>query len=218
MELKDCINNLTHSLLQQGDDMRQRQPGCPPSVSKDLRSSTSGDGQATRSDAKNQPFTPVPGAHGTGATHAGTPRTPGSALTPMDIYHKEIRFNKRNREYTSRVHQPMPMLVRGSEEKKNGSGTYCQYKKCPGLNRQNKTKRSYTTIYQCEQCTVEKKRPIWLCHTTKKIDGKHTVVSCHLKYHAEKVFLKAISTNECSDVSDLTEEETNQPNNLIQSI
>ena len=48
--------------------------------------------------------------------------------------------------------------------------------------------------------------------------GKDTVVSCHLKYHAEKVFLKAISTDECSDVSDLTEEETNQPNNLIQSI
>jgi hypothetical protein len=53
-----------------------------------------------------------------------------------------------------------------------------------------KQKRSYTTIYRCEECTVEKKRPMWLCHTTKKIDGKDIVVSCHLKYHAQKEFLK----------------------------
>jgi hypothetical protein len=33
MELKDCINNLTHSLLQQGDDMRQRTCGAPPRAS-----------------------------------------------------------------------------------------------------------------------------------------------------------------------------------------
>jgi hypothetical protein len=79
--------------------MRQRLPGCPPSASKDLTSTVSGDGRATRANAQNQPFTPVPSAHGTGATHADTTRTPGSALTPMDIYHKEIRFNKRNREY-----------------------------------------------------------------------------------------------------------------------
>jgi ribosomal protein L37AE/L43A len=50
-------------------------------------------------------------------------------------------------------------------------------KKCPGLNTKKKKKRSYTTIYQCEECTVEKKRPFWLCHTTKKIDGKDVVVS-----------------------------------------
>jgi hypothetical protein len=112
MALRDCINNLTHSLLQQGDGMRQRQPGPPPSVSKDLTSSTSGDGQATRSDAKNQPFTPVPGAHGTGGTHAGTSTsTPGSTLTARGLHYQEAAFNKRQREYTSRVHQPMPMLV-----------------------------------------------------------------------------------------------------------
>ncbi|MGK3759270.1 MAG: hypothetical protein ACI8RD_011587 [Bacillariaceae sp.] len=96
----------------------------------------------------------------------------------------------------------MPMLVRGeSEGEKSGSGARCDYKKCPGLNIKSKRIVSYKTIYQCEQCTVEKKRPIFLCHTTKKIDGKHTVVSCHLKYHAEKEFLKAISSSECSLVS-----------------
>ena len=190
MVMKDCINNLTHSLLQQGDEIRQQSYGAPPSATKDLTTTSSGDGRAIRSDAKNQPFTSPTASHGSGAIHADTPRTPGSIQTPMGLYHQEVRFNKRKRDYISRVHQPMPMLVRGSEEKNSGSGTYCQYKKCPGLNRQNKTKRSYTTIYQCEQCTVEKKRPIWLCHTTKKIDGKHTVVSCHLKYHAQREFLK----------------------------
>jgi hypothetical protein len=89
------------------------------------------------------------------------------------------------------LHQPMSMLVRGTGEK-SGSGNYCLYKKCPGLNNTKKTTRVYRTIYQCEECTVEKKAPFWLCHTTKKVNGKDTVVSCHLKYHAEKAFLTGL--------------------------
>jgi hypothetical protein len=54
MEMKDCINNLIHSLLQQGDDIRQRSYGAAPSATKDLTTTTSGDGRATRADAKNQ--------------------------------------------------------------------------------------------------------------------------------------------------------------------
>jgi hypothetical protein len=46
MVMKDCINNLTHSLLQQGEDIRQRSYGAPPSVTKDLTSSFSTDGRA----------------------------------------------------------------------------------------------------------------------------------------------------------------------------
>jgi hypothetical protein len=46
MELKDCINNLTHSLLQQGNDMRQRRVGAPLSASKNLTSTTSGGGRS----------------------------------------------------------------------------------------------------------------------------------------------------------------------------
>ena len=111
MVMKDCINNLTHSLLQQGDEIRQYSYGAAPSATKDLTTTSSGDGRAIRSDAKNQPFTSPTASHGTGATHAGTPRTPGSTLTPMDMYHKEIRFNRRKRDYISRVHQPMPCLV-----------------------------------------------------------------------------------------------------------
>jgi hypothetical protein len=73
-------------------------------------------------------------------------------------------------------------------------------------------------MYQCEECTVEKKRPFWLCHKTKKINGMDTVLSCHLKYHSEKAFLKSTSSTEYSVVSDLTEVETNPPNNLMQSV
>ena len=218
MEMKDCINNLTHSLLQQGDEIRQRSYGAPPLPTKDLTTTSSGDGRATRADARNQPFTSPTPANGTGGTHAGTSsNTPGSALSARGLHYQQVAFNKRKRDYNSRVHQPMPCLVRGSEEKNSGSGNYCQYKKCPGLNRQNKTKRSYTTIYQCEECTVEKKRPMWLCHTTKKINGKHTVVSCHLKYHAQREFLKT-SSSECSLVSDLTETLPDTPNNNIDSV
>jgi hypothetical protein len=196
---------------------RQYSYGAAPSAAKDLTTTSSGDGRAIRSDAKNQPFTSPTASNGTGATHADTPRTPGSTLTPMDIYHKEIRFNRRKRDYVSRAHQPMPMLVRGTGEK-SGSGSVCVYKKCPGLNIKKKITRAYTTIYQCEECTVEKKKPYWLCHTTKKINGKDVVVSCHLKYHAEKEFLKATSSSVCSLVSDLTETLSDTPDNNIDSV
>ena len=73
-------------------------------------------------------------------------------------------------------------------------------------------------MFRAFQTTVEKKRQFWLCHTTKKINGKDTVVSCHLKYHAEKAFLKATSSSVCSLVSDLTEGETDPLDNNIDSV
>jgi hypothetical protein len=47
---------------------------------------------------------------------------------------------------------------------------------------------------------------------------KDTVVSCHLKYHAQKEFLKTTSSSECSLVSDLTETLPDTPNNNIDSV
>jgi hypothetical protein len=41
MKLKPCINNLTQSLLQEGEEMKQRGVGAPPSASKNLDSSFS---------------------------------------------------------------------------------------------------------------------------------------------------------------------------------
>jgi hypothetical protein len=57
----------------------------------------------------------------------------------------------------------------------------------------------------CEECTVEKGYDFWLCHTTKKINGKQTVVSSHLKYHTEMCFSTG-SAIESSVASDLTED------------
>jgi hypothetical protein len=124
MELKDCINNVTHSLLQEGEDIRQRSYGAPPSVTKDLTSTSSGDGRAIRSDAKNQPFTSPTPARGTGGTHTGTATTPGSALSARGLHYQQVAFKKRKRDYISRVHQPMPCLVRGTGEI-SGSGNHC---------------------------------------------------------------------------------------------
>jgi hypothetical protein len=140
MELKDCINNVTHSLLQEGDDIRQRSYDAPPSLTKDLISSTSSDGRAIGSDAKNQPFTSPTPANGSGATHACTSsNTPGSAMSARGLHYQQVAFKKRKRDYISRVHQPMPMLVRGTGEK-SGSGNHCQYKKCRGQNIKKKTR------------------------------------------------------------------------------
>jgi hypothetical protein len=45
MKMRDCINNLTHSLLQQGPSMREKGVGAPPRATKNLEMSSSGDGR-----------------------------------------------------------------------------------------------------------------------------------------------------------------------------
>jgi hypothetical protein len=47
MPVQDCVHNLTYSNLQQGDGMRKRGYGAPPSASKDMATSNW------------QPFTPT---------------------------------------------------------------------------------------------------------------------------------------------------------------
>ena len=50
---------------------------------------------------------------------------------------------------------------------------------------------------RCEECSMEKGGCVWLCNTTKKIDGKPQLVSCHLKYHLEKQ-METTGITECS--------------------
>jgi hypothetical protein len=162
------------------------------------------DGRAVRKDSVRRPFESTPAAHGTGAVHGGTPRSSPSTVCPRSVYKKQHAFKKRQKIQPERVHQSMPCLVRGKSNV-SGSGNYCRYKKCPGLRVKKKKTRPYTTVYQCEECTIEKGYDFWLCHTTKKINGKQTVVSCHLRYHSEMCFSTTGSV-ESSVASDLTEE------------
>jgi hypothetical protein len=46
MPLRECIKKLTHSLLQQGLNMRQRGYGAPPSATNDISTSSSGEGRS----------------------------------------------------------------------------------------------------------------------------------------------------------------------------
>ena len=137
--------------------------------------------------------------------HAGAPRSTTSDVSSRGMHKKQEAFRKRQRLQPDRVHQPMPCLVRGNG-KISGSGNYCRFKKCPGLKIKKKTTRPYKTIYQCEECTVNKGTPFWLCHTTKKINGTDTVVSCHMRYHKYMCFEITSSATESSVDSDLTEE------------
>ena len=69
---------------------------------------------------------------------------------------------------------------------KNDGGN-CRYDGCPGLDRNNKRRRSYPTRYQCLQCSIEKGYPVYLCNTTKKrADGTYFAVLCHMKYHEQQ--------------------------------
>ena len=163
------------------------------------------DGRSIRSDSVIQPFS-SPAAHGT-RTDIGTPRSSSTTeFSSRNKRKKQQAFKKRQKLQPDRVHQPMPCLVRSKDNDKPGSGPYCKYEKCPGFKSKAKVKRPYKTIYQCEQCTVEKGFPFWLCHTAKKVNGIQTVVSCHLQYHAEMCYDTSAAT-ECSVVSELTNNE-----------
>ena len=202
MELRDCITNLTHSLLQQGPEMRQRGTGAPPSATKNLESTSSGEGRSVRSDAFNQPFQSPPGPHGTGAIHAGTTRTPVSTITTRALYYQQIAFTKLKKKQPGRNHQSQAMIV-------SSSGRDCRYENCLGFKKNRKRPRSYPTKYRCEECTQEKGYDFWLCNTIKNIDGVDTVLDCHAKYHVEKkLFVSTVSgeCSICSGISDLTPE------------
>jgi hypothetical protein len=140
MPMRECINNLTHSLLQQGLDMRQRGYGAPPSVTKDITTSSSGEGRSIRSDSNRPPFETQPGPHSTGAVHTGSTRTPVSSITPRALYYQQAAFKTLKRKQPGRSHQSQAMIV-------NSSGRHCRYTKCPGFNMPRKRPRSYPTKY-----------------------------------------------------------------------
>jgi hypothetical protein len=141
---------------------------------------------------------------------ASTPQTPISSLTARGLHHQQAAFRSLKRRQPGRNHQSVPMVVKDS-------GKEYQYIKCPGFNTSKKRKRPYTTKYKCEQCSIDKGTDFWLCHTTKKVDGEEIVVNCHTKYHvANNSFV--IGGTECTPVSDLTDEETDTPNNNIDSV
>jgi hypothetical protein len=172
MELRDCITNLTHSLLQQGPKMRQRGTRAPPSATKNLETTSSGEGRSVRSDKFTQPFETPPGAHGTGAVHAGTTQTPVSCVTARAIYYQQVALSKLKRRQPGRNHQSQAMIV-------SSSGRDCRYKNCLGWKKVRKCARSFATVYRCEECTPEKGIDFWLCDTVKNIDGADTVLDCH---------------------------------------
>jgi hypothetical protein len=162
MPLRECINNLTHSLLQQGLDMRQRGYGAPPSATKDISTSSSGEGRSIRSDSNRQPFETQPDPHGTGALHTGSTRTPVSSITPRALYYQQAAFKTLKRKQPGRSYQSQAMIA-------NSSGRDCRYKKCLAFNEPRKRTRSYPTRYRCEECTQEKGIDLWLCNTVNRI-------------------------------------------------
>jgi hypothetical protein len=100
------------------------------------------DGRAVRKDSGQQPFNSPPAAHGTGAVHAGIPCSSTSEVSGRGKLKKQHAFKKKQRLQPDRVHQPMPCLVRGKGDV-SGNGSYCRFKKCPGLKMKKKITRPY---------------------------------------------------------------------------
>jgi hypothetical protein len=101
-----------------------------------------------------------------------------------------------------RNHLSVPVVV-------SNSSRDCLYEKCPSWNIVKMRPRAYTTIYECEQCTMEKGYDFWLCHTTNKVDGLKIVVDCHTKYHVQNKLFETSTTGSAtgsSVTSGLTDE------------
>jgi hypothetical protein len=94
MPIKESIQNLTHSLLQRGDDMRQRKCGPPPSAKNDISSSSSQEGRKVRTDSIQKPCIPEALAHGTGAVHTGIPQ-PIDYSSPRGQHYQQCVFSRR---------------------------------------------------------------------------------------------------------------------------
>jgi hypothetical protein len=124
MELKNRLHNLTHSLLQRGENMRKRKSPPPPSASKDITTSSSTEGRKVRTNSLIQPFESL-----AGAVHAALPQ-PIDLTSSRGRHHQQCAFSRRRLQPPWRVHQSVPMLVGGLDNK--GSGPRCSYKKCLG--------------------------------------------------------------------------------------
>jgi hypothetical protein len=114
MPLKDCIHNLTHSLLQRGDPMWKRGTGVPPKATKDITTSSSVNGRTIRKDSKQQNFPSPPPAHGTGGVHSGTPLSCSSDTRTRGKFKQQAAFKRRKKQHAWRSHQSVPNLVTGS--------------------------------------------------------------------------------------------------------
>jgi hypothetical protein len=177
--------------------MRKRGPGAPPSATKDITTSSSMDGRAVRRDSIRQPFPSPPGRNGTGAVHAGTPRS--ASVCSRSVYKQQQAFKRRKKEHNWRCHQSVPNIVAGS-------GPICMYKKCPGFKIKKDTVRAHQTKYRCEECSIDKGIEFWLCNTVKGVEGSKKIVNCHQKYHIEMCMETSTSAAESTVDSDLTEE------------
>ena len=88
MPLKECIHNLTHSLLQRGAPIRKRGYGSTPNPVKDITTSSSVDGRKVRTDSDRQPFTSPT------ATVTGTPQTPVSGISARALHYRQKAFKQ----------------------------------------------------------------------------------------------------------------------------
>jgi hypothetical protein len=109
-----------------------------------------------------------------GAVHTGN-HQPTDYSSPRCRHYQQCAFSRRRLQQPWRVHQSaVPILVRGLDGK--GSGPWCQYK---NYDQKTVIRVAFKTVYRCEECSMNRNTDVWLCHTTKKTNGKQTVVSCH---------------------------------------
>ena len=189
---------MTHSLLQQGSEIRTRGFGDAPSATKDITTTSSSlDGRKLRSDAFRQHFTSPT------TVHTATPQTPVSDLGARALRYRKAASKLQKERQPGRNHISVPVVV-----KKNRATAYCKYHNCPGKNTGSKRKRAYRSKYVCEECSLEKGIDFFLCNSTKDVDGNLVVVDCHTAYHVEKKLYETTATGSVSVstvASELTE-------------
>jgi hypothetical protein len=144
--------------MQRGNKMRTQVPE-HPNFSRDLTNVFDfGSDRKICSNAK-------------GTIAKGVPR--GRSIPAPNQWERELKARQSNEEW--RVHQSLAGVCRGR----------CAWMNCTGLKSDAK-KRSKLINMQCEQCSAEKGKQIYLCNDLKNGKTNNCHIAYHHKYHTKK--------------------------------
>ena len=140
LTMDEAIEELTHSLLQAGDNVRRRAAYHPP-PQRDLQYVFDRNGGTKqRTDLSRRLDL---------AVEEGTIQPPATAVESLTM--QRHRFNTRKRKYAWLEHHSKCTVKRGK----------CKWEECPGRDREELTDRgkavrvSYHTHYKCVQCSMK---------------------------------------------------------------
>ena len=172
LAMDEAIEELTHSLLQGGDNVRRRAAYHPP-PQRDLQYVFDRNGGTKQGSRLEQRFDR--------AVEEGTIQPAPTAVESIAV--QRARFNRRKRKYAWLEHHSHCTVQRGK----------CKWEECPGRDREELTDRdrpvrkSYLTHYKCIECSMQFGKDQYFCNDFSNGVTRNCHDLYHKKYHGKDV-------------------------------